>query len=305
MIAKQRQESDELKLFRCLNLRMTLTAKDANHYLFLEKGFEGEKKFDFMLEALSDDLLIVNDLLLEYNKTIFQIDTLLIFYDNISVFDIKNNEGDYFLEGEDWFTPSGNHMNNPLHQKDRCESLLLRLLQVSGYNSPIESNLVFVNPEFHLYQAPRNLPVIFPSQLNRLMKNLDMKARKLKDCHFELAKKLVSLHLTKSPFTRTPDYSYEQLAKGVSSSDGCRRSFMSVYNNEKLICLECGRIESVESAVLRNIEEFRLLFPDRKLTTNAIYDWCKIISKKTIRRILMKNLIYQGHGKSAHFIFPQ
>ena len=165
MIAKQRKETDELKLFRCLNLRMDLTMKDANHYLFLEKGFEGEKKFDFMLEALSDDLLIVNDLLLEYNKTVFQIDTLLIYYDTISVFDVKNNEGDYYIEGEDWYTPSGNHMNNPLHQKDRCESLLRRLLQDLGYNIPIESNLVFVNPEFYLYQAPRNLPILFHHNL--------------------------------------------------------------------------------------------------------------------------------------------
>ena len=134
------------------------------------------------------------------------------------------------------------------------------------------------------------------------MKKLDMRARKLKDRHFELAKKLVSLHITKSPFTRTPDYSYEQLAKGVSSGDGCRRSFMSVYNKEKLICLECGRMESVESAVLRNIEEFRLLFPDRKITTNAIYDWCKIIPKKTIRRILGRNFKLQGHSNSSHYV---
>jgi hypothetical protein len=43
------------------------------------------------------------------------------------------------------------------------------------------------------------------------------------------------------------------------------------------------------------VGEFKLLFPDRKITTNVIHDWCRVVhSKKTINRILGKNLIIKG-----------
>ncbi|MGM0904789.1 MAG: hypothetical protein ACQEXB_27495 [Bacillota bacterium] len=52
MILKPRQVSDELKLMRILNARMELTEKDKQNYLNLEKGFEGELKFDALMKNL-------------------------------------------------------------------------------------------------------------------------------------------------------------------------------------------------------------------------------------------------------------
>ena len=43
----------------------------------LEKGFKGEKNFNLLLENYPTECLILNDLLLEKNTTLFQIDTLL------------------------------------------------------------------------------------------------------------------------------------------------------------------------------------------------------------------------------------
>jgi hypothetical protein len=78
---------------------------------------------------------------------------------------------------------------------------------------------------------------------------------------------------------------------------------MKVYNKETLVCSICNRLESVELAVLRNVAELKMLFPNLKITTNTIYDWCGCsIRKRRISGILMKNYNYQGHGKSAHFI---
>ncbi|WP_394136562.1 hypothetical protein [Cytobacillus oceanisediminis] len=71
MFLKHRFETDELIMLRYLSGRMQLTSKDYSHYLNLEKGFDGEKQFDKWLERLPDELIIVNDLLLEYSHTIF------------------------------------------------------------------------------------------------------------------------------------------------------------------------------------------------------------------------------------------
>jgi hypothetical protein len=83
MIIKHRQERSEIIILRSLNVRMSLSDKEITNYLSLKKGYEGEQKSDVWLEGLSEDWLIIHDLLLEYNNYKFQIDTLLISQDTI------------------------------------------------------------------------------------------------------------------------------------------------------------------------------------------------------------------------------
>lgn len=301
IVVKARCESEELLMFRSLNLRMELTRNDAYYYSNLEKGYEGECQFDQLVESqLPDDWLAINDLLLECNNTIFQIDSLLIGYGIIFVNDVKNYDGDFIIKDGKWYTVSGNEVSDPLDQLKRCESLLRRLLHHLGFTLPIESRIVFINPEFYLYHAPLSTQMIFFPQLNRFMNQLKMKSGKLDGRQFKVAHKLVSLNKKTSVFSRVPEFQYEQLEKGVACRTG--KGFMNTYNKHTLVCNECGCHEDVESAILRNVAEFRLLFPDQKITTNAIYKWCKIIPKKTIWRILAKNFKYQGHGRTAHFV---
>ena len=47
------------------------------------------------------------------------------------------------------------------------------------------------------------------------------------------------------------------------------KSFLISIKNYDLVCGKCGGHEKVELAILRNSEEFKLLFPDRKITTQA------------------------------------
>jgi hypothetical protein len=68
------------------------------------------------------------------------------------------------------------------------------------------------------------------------------------------------------------------------------------------VCDECGFEEKIESAVMRNVEEFRVLFPERKITTNGIQEWCQVVeSKKMIARILKKNLMAMGYGQWSFY----
>jgi hypothetical protein len=301
MIYKERSESTELLLLRYLNLRMSLPGNDLNHYLYLEKGFLGEKKFDKMLEILSNEWLILNDLLLEFNNTYFQIDTLLISQDTFYIIDIKNSEGDHYIDGDLWYKTPENEIKNPLEQLKRCESLFRRYLQKLGFTPKIESYLVFVNPDFYLYQASINLPTIFPCQINRFLEKLNKKPVKQLDRHLKLAEHLVASHIKESPFTKVPEYRFEYLKKlvvcKVCHSTDC------VINEKSFNCTKCGFKEPIGVTALRHVEEYRLLFPDRKITTNGIFEWCGgRISKKVIRRILKKYFILMGNARSSHFV---
>lgn len=79
MFIKPRTVSAELKLLRYLNLRISFSVEETQYYLNLEKGFDGELYFDELLGKLSGDWLVISDLLIEVNNTIFQIDSLLIY----------------------------------------------------------------------------------------------------------------------------------------------------------------------------------------------------------------------------------
>lgn len=169
------------------------------------------------------------------------------------------------------------------------------------HNYSIEALLLFINPHFQLYQAPMNLPIIFPTQLERFKNTLNKHTAKLNQKDFNLAKQLHALHKIESSYKKTPEYEYNQLKKGILCSS-CH-SFDLDLSRERMVCRNCGYVEAIYLAILRSIEEFIILFPNKKITTSVIHDWCVVIkSKKTIRRILRTYFKHIGYGSSSYYI---
>lgn len=300
MLYKTRTESLELQILRSLNTRMDLTDKDKQHYFNLKKGYEGELMFDALTENLQCDCLILNDLLLKMNHTLFQIDTIIIFPEKIYLFEVKNFEGDFYYDGDRIYMKSKTEISNPLIQLNRGESLFRRLLHYHGFNIEIDASVVFINPEFTLYQTPLNKPFILPTQLNRYLKRLNTISSKLNDRHTMLAEQLVSLHILDTPYNQLPSYDYGQLQKGITCAK-CN-SFSISVNRTHSVCMKCGFEEVAANAIMRSVEEFRLLFPNQKITTNVIHDWCKLInSKKRIHRLLEKNYKMVGTNRWSFY----
>lgn len=300
-IVKQRSASHELSVMRSLNTRTDLSDDEKNHYFKLEKGYQGEVMFDQLTAVLQNDLLVINDLCLEYSSTIFQIDTLIISQKTIYLFEVKNYQGDYIYDTDNFkLVLSKKEILNPLGQLNRCRNLLQDLLRSLHIQLPLEGYLVFINPEFTLYQAPLNEQIIYPTQLNHLMNTLNQKPSKLTDWHRKIATQLISMHHLKNPNAKIPRYEYGLLKKGPICSH-CF-SFMSYDGDKKAFCEKCDYEEHIDSAILRSVEGLKLLFPDKKITTNLVYDWCGGIgSTKKYRRILKQNYKVVGDNKWTHF----
>jgi hypothetical protein len=300
MVIKTRSASHELSVMRSLNARMDLLSDDRKRFLKQEKGYQGEVMFDQLTAKLQNDLFIINDLCLEFNNSFFQIDTLIGSQDTIYPFEVKNFEGDYLYESDKLLTVAGQEVQNPLDQLKRSKTLLHQLLRSLGFQLRIVGNVVFINPAFTLYQAPLNVPFIFPTQLDYFMKKLDQNPSKLNNRQLKLGEKLISMHQIKSPYTRFPSYEYQQQKKGIICS--ICFSFMIPYGENKVFCGKCGSQESTDAAILRSVEELKLLFPDIKITTNLVSEWCRVIeSKKKIRRILKENYKIIGVRQWTYF----
>ena len=300
MIVKERTKPEELVILQALQHRMQLEEKDAQYLWTLEKGYEGEVQFDHWFTNHRAESLIINDLLLEVNGTLFQIDSFVITQDRLHLFEVKNLEGDYYLDGDKFKTVAGKETKNPLHQISRAESLLKQLLKELGFYIPLEPHLVFINPEFALLQAPLKSPLVLPNQLNRFMDKMNRTSSKLNNKHTKLAEALLSLHITKSPYSKVPGYSFDRLRKGVICGE-CG-GFLESYNRYNFYCSHCSSKETIDSAVLRAIESYILLFPEQKVTTSTISEWLNgIFPPKTIRRVLKRNFLVQGDYSSTYY----
>ncbi|WP_243355401.1 nuclease-related domain-containing protein [Bacillus litorisediminis] len=285
---KRRTETSELQILSFLNSRMSFSEKEKQFYYYLKKGVEGEVLFDSLTEKLQCDCIIINDLLLKLNNTTFQIDCIIITGENIHFFEVKNYDGDYYYEAGRFYKKPKSEVADPLNQLSRTESLFRQFLQNLGFNIPINAFVVFINPEFTLFQAPLNKPLILPTQINRYLNKVNSPATKLNQKHKTLANKLVSQHIEDSPYTQLPSFHYEQLQKGIICNKCCCIS-VSV-KGRACLCESCEHKEPVSDAVMRSIKEIKLLFPNKKITTNLIHDWCKVVgSKKRISRILARN----------------
>lgn len=301
MLLKERTEPLELVALRHLNTRMVLPANEKNRLSTLEKGYAGEVMFDRMTENLTEERYIIDDLLLQVNNSYFQLDKVILSKDAIHLIDVKNFEGDYYLDGDKLYSvKNGREYKNPITQLTRSQTLFRQLLQNLKFNLLVHPTIVFINPEFTLYQAPMDQPIILPTQANRYVRELDNTPSKLDNTHQKLAQKLLSLHQVKNPFITLPEYKYDQLEKGMY----CRKcgSFHTIVQNFDFVCYKCGEHERIEHALIRTVEEIKVLFPDMKITTQAVFEWIDgKICTRTILRGLKKNYKSVGKNKSSYY----
>lgn len=299
LVYKHRSRSLELQMMEALNLRMTFSYSEKIQLANQQNGHTGEVQFDGLLAQTSFNGIVLNDLSLNENGA-FQLDALLLTGDRMILYDMKHYAGDYIYQDGKFHSKFDNEVNNPLVQWERHNSLLRQLGAKLGYRLPLESLVVFTNPSFFLYNAPKELPIVFPSQLPQHLEIMGAKKSFITERDQQFAQKLLLRHNPNLFPPRVPKYTFSSLKKGIP----CRTcsSFELVEHGHSLICLDCGSRELKSQAVLRNIQVFQLLFPTEKLTTGTIYEWCAVIhSPQTIRSILKSSFQERGSNKGRYY----
>lgn len=300
LVYKSREKSLELKMLEALNRRMIFSSLERQKLEDGQKGYEAEGDYDDRLRQTGFEGGVVNDLFL-YENGAFQLDSLLFTGDRILHYDMKNFAGDHvYQDGQFYKRWSRDENNNPLLQQERHRSLLRQLMTKLGYRYPIESRVLFMNPSFVLYNAPEDLPVIFLPQLEHHFKQLGASRSFLTPHQDQFAKKLIARHKPNLFPPKVPEYSFTSLRKGIP----CARcsSFQLIEQGHACVCRACGFRERKTKAILRNIQEFQLLFPQEKLTAARIHEWCSIIkSMQTIRYVLKENFKENGIKRWTYY----
>ncbi|OEH53328.1 hypothetical protein AQ616_16645 [Oceanobacillus sp. E9] len=302
MITKRREKTRDLMLYDLLVHRMDFSNKERQIYEKIKQGYEGERRFDQLCDEIDGNNLILQDLLFTHNNTTFQIDSVIITKDTIYLLEIKNYKGEYIYENDRLIKMPNIEIIQPLHQLHRSEALFRNLMTGFKYTLPIKSLVIFIHPHFTLYQAPVKTPFVLPTQVQSFVQKIKRNSTNIIIKHQQqIAEQLLKLHTSPSPFQNTPKYQYKDLKKGIYCHD-CNHYFNHA-NGKYLVCNYCGKKEDVNTSVLKSVEEIKVLFPDLKITTNRVQDWCAIISsKKRIRKILSENYEVKGNSQWTYYV---
>ncbi|SDJ95603.1 nuclease-related domain-containing protein [Alkalibacterium thalassium] len=306
-IMKPREASKELNVLRALNQRQAYSFEQKQNLLNMEKGLIGERQFDEMGEKyLEQECVMLQDLSLTIKGNTVQIDSVLLTSEVVYIFEVKNYEGDFIMKDGDIYTVAGQEISNPLTQLNRTSSLLRQLLQSWQVKMSIEGYVVFVNPACMLYHATPADPFIFYGQIQSRLTEINRRQRdepwgikKMKG----LAEKLIEEHNKEGRIQiKRPAYTYEELRKGIRCLY-CGKFDIRI-TQRRVYCKSCMQIISKDKVVISQIEEYFLLFPERKATVNNIYEWCgEKVNKERIQRIL--STYYQKSALSVGTYYVQ
>lgn len=301
MIIQERSMPLILQIQTSLNNRMKLPLEHKRKYEQNQKGYEGEVAFDQYVEKIKPDCLILNDVRLKIDGNKVQIDSLFISENKVYIVEVKNYKGEFHYKEGGLYLHSEKEIFNPLNQITRSRIIINNLLRSLQQEFSVESTVIFIHPDFFLYQAPVEKQFIYSNQIDKYLKKIKRESCISADHSYRLAEKIVQIQYEEEIFNEDlPIYDENTLKKGIT----CKKchSYNHTSSRQNLYCKNCAYTEPISLAINRSIEEYQLLFPNKKITRRAIHKWCgEIYSEQRIKRQLRDNFYLKGGGRSSYY----
>ncbi|WP_281203166.1 nuclease-related domain-containing protein [Cytobacillus kochii] len=300
-VYKPLEASTTLRFYRAIHTRTELPPESAYYLQSLQKGYNGEKNWATYLNELPENIPILYDLQFEVNQSTIQIDALCILQNKLVLFEVKNFQGNFSVDGDKWYSPSHKEMKNPLNQIKRAEPIFHQFLKKHQLNIPFDYYLIFVHPTFILYGASHQEQLILPGQIPEFLDGLKQQTFSPQRMHTKIIDTLLTNHKNGIHLLHKPQYHFDQMVKGLF----CGVCGEKMNRTHKMIfsCSGCHHPTSVNNIVLCNIQDYMTLFPERKVTTASIFEWVGgEVSANAIKKILYNNFERTGKGKSTHYI---
>src|SRR5699024_10874483 len=123
------------------------------------------------------------------------------------------------------------------------------------------------NPDFTLYGATPQLPLIFPPQIHRFLTRINENTNPISEKERLIAQRLLQQIKENTVHEDRPVFKLEDLRKGVYC-ENCR-SQLQGEGRTYITCSNCKKRITMEEALLVAITQFHLLFPNKKIRTKT------------------------------------
>lgn len=151
MFVSERYVPEELLFLRAYDVRNKLHYNERKNMEFLEQGYRGEcvydEKFD---EAGHKGVFIFRDIYLKIGQSVTQFDALIIDDNQVTINEIKNYSGKYYVRNGNWYVNNGRIGDHPFAQLKRAEGKIVKLGRDAGYSLNVHGKVIFSNDTFKM-----------------------------------------------------------------------------------------------------------------------------------------------------------
>jgi len=303
MFLTERCKSNEHIYLETLSKRAILTKEEEKKLSRLNRGFEGEQLYDQIFDEVGhQNLNIFRDIWIQADKSLTQIDALIVTDETVFINEIKSYSGNYKYENNTWQIGKIQISDDPIIQSKRASSKLIKIFLENKINIKTDFNIIFPNPYFILstddnYCRSKTIK-------RELMKQYFRNIQQLTSWnHTDRIVQIIQDHIVLEP-KHTPDTDPPRLTLGRQCLT-CA-SFDFTPNRYSTTCNICNHKSSNKDHVLSAIRDYSVLFPLGNITTRSIRGFINNeVSKSTVTRYINEICSLNIKGKYATYTVNQ
>lgn len=273
----------------------------------LQKGWNGERKLDYHLEALPDAFRVLPDVTLTVGSADFQMDTLIVTDECLFIIDSKSVEGEItfdtrFRQFHQLLAGQRTEMTYPITQVERLKAMFIRWLDhMNLHGLPI---YYFIS----IAENSTSIQVIGDeNKVRNVVGYAEMMPIMVQMKHEQIAgkfpanrvaaKKIIhAVEMHRKPFSTDLLRQYRiqksHVKPGVKCA-GCSGTVMMTYYYGMWICPSCKTTDRHAGA--RALSDYTLLFGNA-ITNEEARHFLQLEDRKTVRRILKRSNFVRRRG---------
>ncbi|RPF54137.1 NERD domain-containing protein [Aquisalibacillus elongatus] len=258
-------------------------------------GYQGELSIDFHINHILDPYHKLHNLYIPFKTWHFEIDTLLLLEKFLLALEIKNLRGDVYLEHEagimrQSYQNEEKRYQCPIVQVEKQARQLNHWLNHRGHKVPVETLVVFVNPNVKLHnQHPKTIYPYVLSHIYYKLKNHYRNAPTIKN-RDEIASQLIKASTIPNPDVLSQ---YQLTFDDFEPGGICENCLQKSPKRQGWgwVCPSCHN-KSLNNHI-HTFKDLQLLFGPEITTTEAAY-WLQTSTE--VARYLLKKENYRKSG---------
>lgn len=299
MFLTKRYKSNEQIYLETLSKRAILTKEEEKKLSWLKRGFEGEKLYDRIFDEVGHgNLNIFRDIWIQGDKSLTQIDALIITDETVFINEIKNYSGSYKYENNTWQIGNIQISDDPIIQAKRASSKLIKIFLENKISIHTDFNIMFPNPYFILstddnYCRSKTIK-------RELMKQYFRNINQLSSWNnTDRIVQIIQDHIVLEP-KHTPNTDPSRLIFGRQCLQ-CA-SFDFTPNRYSTTCNICNHKSANKDHVLSAVRDYNILFsPDNIKSSDIRMLINNEVSRSTIKRHIKEICLLNNRGRHATY----
>ena len=299
MFLTERYKSNEHIYLETLSKRAILTKEEEKKLSWLKRGFEGEQLYDRIFDEVGHgNLNIFRDIWIQADKSLTQIDALIITDETVFINEIKNYSGNYKYENNTWQIGNIQISDDPIIQAKRASSKLIKKFLQNKISVNIDFNIIFPNPYFILSTEDSycRSKTIKRELMKQYFRNINQLSSWNNTNHL--------IQIIKDHIVPEPKYILETDPSRLTFGRQCLKcaSFDFTSNRYSTTCNICNHKSANKDHVLSAIRDYNILFSSENIKSRDIRMFIdNEVSRSTIKRHIKEICLLNNRGRHAAY----